>query len=320
MTPLVLIVGFLGSGKTTFLKTLIPSLAERGIRPGLLINDYQNAKVDAEQFRDLIEEVRALSGDCVCCGSREQLFEELGRFSHEPGRVMIVETNGTTDSAALIEAIALDPALRQFTDPVQVTLIDGQRWQKRFWHNALEREQAKTASHIVISRADTVAAERLAHVRSSLAACGVAGRETDAVSFAKELVEIAAAASLRAERTLCGHGCGHEHPHEHPHEHHDHSEHAAHHFASCEFALPDFVEEKAFRALLRALPDEVLRAKGLVRFRAQADEYYVFQRIEQDVQFFPVGQNPRLKTPLVLFIGPTLDVSDLEERIASLRN
>jgi len=317
MTPLILIVGFLGSGKTTFLKTLIPSLAERGIRPGLLINDYQNAKVDAEQFRDLIDEVRALSGDCVCCGSREQLFEELGKFSHDAGRVMIVETNGTTDSAALIEAIALDPELRRFTDPVQVTLIDGQRWQKRFWHNALEREQAKTASHIVISRTDTVAAERLTHVRSSLTASGVAGRETDAVAFANELVEITAEAALRAERTLCGPGCGHAH-HEHGH-HHEHDEHAAHHFASCEFALPDFVDQKIFRALLRDLPGEVLRAKGLVRFHEKVDEFYVFQRIDQDVQFFPVGPNPRLKTPLALFIGPTLDVSDLEARIAALR-
>ena len=99
MTPLILVVGFLGSGKTTFLKNLMPALGLAEIRPTLLINDYQNARVDAAQFQNLTEEVKALSGDCVCCGSRDELFSFLQEFKHSPGRVMIVETNGTTDSA-----------------------------------------------------------------------------------------------------------------------------------------------------------------------------------------------------------------------------
>lgn len=136
MTPLILVVGFLGSGKTTFLKNLMPALALAELRPTLLINDYQNARVDAAQFQDFAEEVKALSGDCVCCGSRDELFSFLHEFQHAPGRVMIVETNGTTDSAHLIESLALDPGLKKFSLPIQLSIIDGKRWQKRFWHNS----------------------------------------------------------------------------------------------------------------------------------------------------------------------------------------
>ena len=315
MTPLVLVVGFLGSGKTTFLKNLMPALAVEGLAPELIINDYQNARIDAEQFRDLAAEVKALSGDCVCCGSRDELLEALREFKHESGKVMIVETNGTTDSAQLIESLALDPSLKKFSPPVQLSVIDGKRWQRRFWHNALEREQARTASHIHISRADSVAPERMEAVLESLRECGVRGMRTDSVSFAKDLSRISESAAET-------------HAHEHPAgcacEHHTHTPsahgHEAHHFASCEIPLPEVLERKAFEALMADLPEEVLRAKGLVVFDDAPGEYFVFQKVGSDdeTRFFPVGREPRVKTPLLLLIGPSLPVEALRERVAGL--
>ncbi len=315
MTPLVLVVGFLGAGKTTFLKNLIPGLANAGIRPGLLINDYQNARVDAEQFRDLVEGVKALSGDCVCCGSRDQLLSELQAFDHAPNRVLLVETNGTTDSEQLLEALSLDPALRRFTLPIQLSLIDAQRWQKRYWHNSLERQQARTASHISISRADTVSPSRLEEVRASLEKTGIRGTATDPASFAVEIAGLCRnPASGREVPHVCNGVCGH---HEHG-ENHSHPDHGTHHFASCEFPLPDPVCRKTFQEMLRGLPREVIRAKGLVRFEETPEEFYVFQKLDDDIQFFPVGPAPRVSTSLALFIGPNLPEKEIREALAGL--
>jgi len=319
MTPLVLVVGFLGSGKTTFLKSLVPALAARGIRPGLLINDYQNATVDAEQFRSLVEGVKALSGDCVCCGSREQLLSELQSFEHGPQRVMLVETNGTTDAEQIVESLGLDPTLRKFTLPIQLSIVDGQRWQKRFWHNTLEREQCRPASHLYISRQEVIAPERLEDVVTSLHERGCSGTFTDPETFANELAALTE--DTRAEREfspVCEHGCDN---HDHNHDEHPVHTHAAHHFASCEFLLPEVVSRGAFRDMLRQLPHDVLRAKGLVRFDDEPNEFYVFQKVDasEDPQFFPVGSNPRVKTPLALFIGPQLSIPDLESSIRALK-
>jgi G3E family GTPase len=315
MTSLVLVVGFLGSGKTTFLKNLMPALAVEGLAPELIINDYQNARIDAEQFRGLAAEVKALSGDCVCCGSRDQLLEALREFRHEAGRVMIVETNGTTDAAQLIESLALDPSLKKFSPPVQLSVIDGKRWQRRFWHNALEREQARTASHIHISRGDAIAPERMEAVLESLQECGARGKRTDPVGFAKDLARISEAASEpQGHAHPEGCGCGH---HEHSH---DAQGHDVHHFASCEILLPEILERKAFEALMNELPEEVLRAKGLVVFDDAPGEFFVFQKVGSDdeTRFFPVGGEPRVKTPLLLLIGPSLPVEALRERVAAL--
>lgn len=315
MTPLVLLVGFLGSGKTTFLKNLMPALAVRGLAPELIINDYQNARIDAEQFREVAAEVKALSGDCVCCGSRDELLEALRDFKHGSGRVMIIETNGTTDSAQLIESLALDPTLKKFSPPVQLSVIDAKRWQRRFWHNALERDQARTASHIHISRADLVTPERLEAVLSSLRECGVRGKKTDPAAFANDLARISESHDqLHAPKHPAGCGCGH---HDHARDVHTHSNY---HFSSCEIPLPPLLGRRVFHALMDDLPVEVLRAKGLVVFDDDPGEFFVFQKVgaDDETRFFPVGREPRVKTPLLLLIGPSLPVEALRERVAAL--
>lgn len=318
MTPLVLIVGFLGSGKTTFLKNLLPQLRQRGVTPQVVINDYQNAKVDAEQLRGLVEDISAISGDCVCCGSKDELLDALQKFEHRPGRMVVVETNGTTDSENLIEMLSLEPGLRKFSLPIQLSVIDGQRWQKRFWHNALEREQVRTASHLFISRMDRVPAARLAEVEKTLEKHQVRGLRTSPEKFAAELEELARELESREDRdeAICEHCGGH-----HEEEHHHHHEHADHHFASLELALPELVERKSFEKMLTSLPDEVIRAKGIVRFADAPKEFFIFQKVDRfdTPQFFPAGDSPRVSTPLVLFIGPSLPEADLRASIQTLQ-
>jgi G3E family GTPase len=311
-TPLIVIVGFLGAGKTTFLQNLVPALGAEGLSPSLLINDYQNARIDAERFRGVIDEVTALNGDCVCCGSRDELLAALEQFEHGTGRVLLLETNGTTDSEQLLETLAFNKDLKRFTPPIQLSIIDGQRWQRRFWHNAVEREQVGTATHLFISRTDIIAPERLASVEKSLDSLGIDAPVTDPGSFAKEIASLPD--TLQSPRS--------HKPHSHSHETEHHHHHAKHHFASCEIPLPAFVEKQAFEEFLNSLPEEVLRAKGLVIFREDPGEFQIFQKVGHDgpVHFFPIGQHPLIKEPVALFIGPQLPVELLQSRIDQLKS
>ena len=312
MTPLIVIVGFLGAGKTTFLQNLVPALGAEGLSPSLLINDYQNARIDAERFRGVIDEVTALNGDCVCCGSRDELLAALEQFEHRTGRVLLVETNGTTDSEQLLETLAFNKDLKRFTPPIQLSIIDGQRWQRRFWHNALERDQVRTATHLLISRTDIISPERLASVEKSLDSLGIHAPVTNPASFAKEIASLPD--TLKSTRS-------HKH-HSHSHETEHHHHHAKHHFASCEIPLPALVEKRAFEEFLNSLPEEVLRAKGLVVLREDPGEFQIFQKVGHDgsVHFFPIGQHPLIKEPVALFIGPHLAVELLQSRIDQLRS
>lgn len=317
MTPLVVIVGFLGSGKTTFLKSLLPALKSQSVTPRVIINDYQNAGVDAEQLRAFTEEIRAISGDCVCCGSREELVASLESFQHTAGSIAVVETNGTTDAEQLIEMLSLEPGLGKFTLPIQISLIDGKRWQKRFWHNALEREQARTAAHVIISRQDMVDAKRVEEVRESLREHKVRGQISDVATVAAELARVVARAGIVSARLVEKAGCGCDHEHC-EHEGHSHHHHRDSHFSSIELSLPELVKKSDFSAFLRGLPDEVIRAKGLVRFVEEPEEFFVFQKVDrfEEPQFFSVGKEPAVRVPLALFIGPEIPEDRLRDGIA----
>jgi G3E family GTPase len=306
MTPLVLLVGFLGAGKTTYLRALIPALTAEGLQPHVIINDYQNARVDAELLRELTETVVPISGSCVCCGSRDELLESLTAFQPGPGRVVVVETNGTTDAEALVELLSLEPTLHALTQPIQLSLIDAKRWQKRFWHNALELEQTRTAGFVSLSRWDEVDGKRRDAVDASLAKNGVRARRVTPAEFAGELrgveesVRDAAGRGtvywIRKEKSRC---------------------HEVSHFSSLQIDLPPVVERAALAGFLDGLPREVVRVKGLARLADSPEEYHVFQRVEDgETQWLPIGREPRVDVPVAVLIGPGLDAGALAERAA----
>jgi G3E family GTPase len=333
MTPLVLLVGFLGAGKTTFLKNVLPLLKARGIDPHVVINDYQNARVDASLLEGLAASIQPISGSCVCCGSRDELLGALEGFDHQPNRALLVEANGTTDAEELIEMLSLDPDLRRFTLPIQLSVVDSKRWQKRFWHNALEREQVRLASFLNLSRTDEVDASRVAEVDASLLHHRIEAQRVTPTDFADALLDIlqkvrdvptreAASRAHINDGHVCDEECGHHH---HDHAAHregsrTHSHADQHHFASVQVEFPDSVSRASLEAFLKALPAEVIRAKGLVRLAESPDEFHVFQKVEQfdSVQLFPIGAQSRLSQPVGIFIGPQIQEEAIYAGVAKL--
>ena len=56
MEAIITIVGFLGAGKTTLLKQLVHSFIKNEWQPFVILNDYENAYLDAQQFKNQIED------------------------------------------------------------------------------------------------------------------------------------------------------------------------------------------------------------------------------------------------------------------------
>ena len=74
--PIIVLVGFLGAGKTTVLKHLIVKVFKRIMGSFFVIlNDYENAAIDSQQFLSFLEpnQIQALSGSCICCSGINEL-------------------------------------------------------------------------------------------------------------------------------------------------------------------------------------------------------------------------------------------------------
>ncbi|MEM8556906.1 MAG: GTP-binding protein [Bacteroidota bacterium] len=116
MISVTLLTGFLGSGKTTLVSAVLADARAAGLRVGVVVNDLGAPGVDAETLvrhhavteGDLVN----LSGGSVGGTLGGRLTEALGRLAAS-GRYdrLLVETSGTTDPAALLDAIAATPGV-----------------------------------------------------------------------------------------------------------------------------------------------------------------------------------------------------------------
>ncbi len=85
-----LITGFLGAGKTTFVKKYMKYLGERGISYAVIENEFGAAGVDAALIGGNVFE---LSGGCICCGQKVNFHNLIIELAAHAERI-IVEPSG----------------------------------------------------------------------------------------------------------------------------------------------------------------------------------------------------------------------------------
>ncbi len=285
MTPLILIAGFLGAGKTTFLQEYLPRLCAAGKTAHVILNDFQNAHVDAVRLRDLARALLPLNGSCVCCGARDDLMNLLAELPLDDHSIVLIEANGTTDTEELLEFLTADRRAARYAAPIQVTVVDALRWQKRHWNNPLEKRQARTATHLMITRKAEVPAERLHQVEAALREINPRAVFCDASTFEPS------GATQHTRQPA-------------PHHHVNHA-------ASVQIPLPRTLRRDALTSFLNNLPPEVIRAKGIALL--DDGRAWMFQKAEgaESPSFLNLG-NPQGLEPVAIFIGPHLNTEALQ--------
>jgi G3E family GTPase len=193
-----------------------------------------------------------------------------------------------------------------------VTIVDAKRWQKRWWHKGLEVNQTRTATHVHMNWTHRVRADRLAAVEDGVRSVNPHAVFTLPGVFAGDLQRLAVATAGVGRRPEL------LEPRPHDHAHHDHAH--EHPFASIVFGLPDVVSRDAFIAFVRALPNMVVRAKGLVRFADRPDAMFVWNRVDgRKVMTLDQSVPHATQQPIAVFIGVGMPTDELRAGIESLR-
>ena len=114
--PVLLLTGYLGSGKTTLVNRILSN--RRGIRFAVIVNDIGEVNIDA----DLIQKggvvgtkddsLVALQNGCICCTLRTDLIEQIfdlmkaGRFDY-----IVIEASGICEPEPIAQTICSIPRL-----------------------------------------------------------------------------------------------------------------------------------------------------------------------------------------------------------------
>jgi G3E family GTPase len=129
-TPVTLVTGYLGSGKTTLISRLLarPELDETAV----IVNELGEVGIDHHLLRRVDERTVLLQSGCLCCTLRGDLADELrdlydrrARGEIPAFRRVVVETTGLADPAPIAYTLAAEPVVRHhFVLETMVATVD----------------------------------------------------------------------------------------------------------------------------------------------------------------------------------------------------
>lgn len=156
--PKVLILsGFLGSGKTTVLVQLINHLREKhgpDYKIAIIENEIGSASVDSNIIQDAGYSVTEMLAGCVCCTLIGQLVPALEKLTNEmKPQLIILEATGVATPSSMRDNI-----VKYGGHPVRIaTLADAARWERiRVALAMLLQNQLEPADVICINKVDLV--------------------------------------------------------------------------------------------------------------------------------------------------------------------
>ncbi len=122
MTRIDLISGFLGAGKTTFIRHYANWLKSRGITFAVIENEFGAAGVDAAMLKD-VAEVAEISGGCICCGMKVNFHDRILELAQSYDRV-VVEPSGIFNMDDYLDVLD-SPQIKEACLPgCAVTIVD----------------------------------------------------------------------------------------------------------------------------------------------------------------------------------------------------
>eukprot|EP00871_Galdieria_phlegrea_P005460 jgi/Galph1/5915/GphlegSOOS_G4582.1 len=334
--PITILTGFLGSGKTTLLNYLLKQPHQ--LKIAVLINEFGEIDIDSRLvernvWKDEGNTLVELSNGCICCSVNGSFVEMLERLlKHEkPIDYIIVETTGLADPMPLIHSIVSTDLVDHYRLDGIITTVDAENFDiVNHYHSKAALNQILSADTVLLSKTDLVSQQRLNQLLNFLQnlkpnirvlechrgqvplnmILDIAANSSSGIEFVEgsSLVEAGKNRPIESfEHTeeICSQ--------------HDHASHLEEEgFVSVSFETEQSFDVRLFRDyFLQKLPNNVFRAKGLLKFQGYPQRY-IFQlsgrRVDFDEDEWPAQDQQKNQ---IVLIGRDLNASLLERILKS---
>ena len=231
-TKIDVISGFLGAGKTTFIKRLVEGNKDKG-KTIIIENEFGEIGIDGGFLKNSGIEIKEMNSGCICCslaGDFEASLRELLE-KYSPNRV-IIEPSGVGKLSDVLKAVSDVEKDLPVESNSAVTVVDVKKC-KMYMKNFGEffNNQIQFANTIILSRTDLAddkkIEEAVALIKGVNLDATIVTTPLDKLSDEKIEEMLSKPIDLKSE-LLEELAKEHEH-HEHHHDHDEHCEHEHHH-------------------------------------------------------------------------------------------
>jgi G3E family GTPase len=207
---IILLAGFLGSGKTTVLNELIRYFHDRKL--GILVNDFGEVPVDGalllNENPELLEEGHKIyeigNGSIFCSCLKAPFVYGLKYFEEEKPDLLFIEASGLSDPSSMNKILSDHQLASQFSVKHVVTLIDPIRYKALVTVLDVIGRQISTADQILINKTDLIPDKELNELIKDLKTRSSAPLQTGAFgAFDYSFIDLEVPRTLHGELESC---------------------------------------------------------------------------------------------------------------------
>jgi len=262
----IVVSGFLGAGKTTLMKRILASRPDMSDTV-LIVNEFGTIGIDGSLLDGENTEMIELTSGCICCTLLTDLTLTLNKVMDRfHPRWILIEASGIADPRNIIGALGQESLAGKLAGHRTITVLDTDCWEIRSIFGDLFRLQLEAADLLLMNKVDLLPPEKvrtsLREIREALPRTQIMPTvhcriDQDVIWFRPEMGGAETSPGDDLLGTVNHHVQGHEHGWSGP---------ASNHFVTFSFQEDRPVDEGCFRRFIDALPPEVFRVKGTVRF------------------------------------------------------
>lgn len=229
-TKIDIISGFLGAGKTTFIKKMIDEVYA-GEKLVLIENEFGEVGIDGGFLKDSGVEISEMNSGCICCSLvgdfAKNLQEVLDKFS--PDRILI-EPSGVGKLSDVMKSVIDLEETHDVKVNALVTVVNALKASKQmkafgeFFNNQIEY-----ATTVVLSRSQKASSEQLEfcvkQIQELNPKAAIITTPWDEIAGAQILKVIEGQDNLEMKMLAEAAAKAHEAEHHHHHHDHDHDDH-----------------------------------------------------------------------------------------------
>ena len=327
ITPVLLLTGYLGSGKTTLVNKILAN--KKGIKFAVIVNDIGEVNIDASLIEkggvvnEKDDSLVALQNGCICCTLKMNLVEQIRdimamkRFDY-----IVIEASGICEPEPIARTIcsipSMGPGYTKFgiasLDCI-VTVVDALRMKDEFGcaknllggtiaEDDIENlviQQIEFCNIILLNKASEVTKEELGTIRqivrtiqpkAKIIECDWGVTDLENILYTELFDYESVSTSAAWIHALEDEAPAEEHEHHHHHEHNDEEGEVE------EYGISTFVYyrrkplniNKFDSFLAKHWPKGIIRTKGICYFSDQIDQCYLFEQAGSQVSLKEIGQ------------------------------
>ena len=249
MTKIDIISGFLGAGKTTFIKKMIDE-AFKGEKIVLIENEFGEVGIDGGFLKDAGIQITEMNSGCICCSLVGDFGKNLNEVitKYHPDRILI-EPSGVGKLSDVMKSVIDIEKEQDVKLNALVTVVNALKASKQmkafgeFFNNQIEY-----ATTVILSRSQNATPEQLEFCVKQIQKLNpkaavittdwnaISGEQIIKTMEGKDNLEMKVLAEARHAKDEAEHEHhhhhdhdGHDHDHDEHEHHHDHDEHEHHH-------------------------------------------------------------------------------------------